>query len=348
MTENAEAFEFNVAYHPTPYLHAMRDDLREIGEVCDGVYMPFSESDVDGASTKLRACVELAHEMGLVVIAGFRGHGNLFESEALVSIFTQSHPECNCVTNTGRILPISCPNKAATREFLRKTLTEFTESFEPDGFFWNKPAWATPPFLGSLDNGEWLCYCSDCKKKFEETRGNPMPEERCAEVEAFRAASLIELIGDLCETVKGCGEHLITSVRVSAKEPKLFREGVAATPKLDVYGVDLCWRPNIEQSQKQFIEEHAGKATRIGRANGKLVEVWACASEQIAGREMDAHCAVKSMASQDVHCLNAWSYRNSFGRAPVDGEALANPDLVWQNLRRAYHEIRDGDLEIHS
>jgi len=348
MASDDSTLEFNIAYHPTPYPHAMREDLRDIAEVCDGIHMPFAESDLAYASNKLRYCVDLAHEMGLVVLADFWGYGNLFASGGIPSLFTVQHPEHNCITNEGRPIPKSCPNKAAVRAFMKQSIEDFTATYEPDGVFWDEPQWTLGGFLGELNEGEWACRCGDCAAKFRERYGTEMPTTLTSEVEAFRAGTMLEFLSELCGRVKACGEHLITSTCVMPDDRITLTEAVGKTENLDVFGIDPYWRPNADVSQKAYIDKHTGDAVRIGRENGKLVESWVCAWAQTAGHELDAYRAAKRMAAHDVDCLSAWSYRDYISWVPCDKPNQASPETVWKHLRRAYHEIREGDLEIHA
>ena len=156
-----------------------------------------------------------------------------------------------------------------------------------------------------------------------------------------------EFLSELCEFVKACEEHLITSTCVMPGDPMALKEALGKTENLDVFGIDPYWWPDEDISQKAYVDKHTGDAVRIGRANGKLVESWACAWAQTAGHEMDAYQAAKRMAAHDIDCLSAWSYRDYISWAPCDKPNQANPEKVWKHLKRAYHEIREGDLELH-
>ena len=347
MAENEPTLEFNIAYHPSPYPHAMREDLREISEVCDGIYLPLAESDLAYASNKIKYCIDLAHEMNLVVIADFWGYGNLFACGAIPSLFTVQHPEHNCITNTGRPVPKSCPNKPAVRAFMKHAIEDFVEKYDPDGIFWDEPHWALSDYLGRLEAGEWICRCPNCKAQFEREYRKEMPTALTAEVEAFRTKTMLGFLGELCGYVKACGEHLVTSTCVMTSDSREFRQAAAQTEKLDVFGIDPYWRPNCDVSQRAFIDQHTGEAARMGRENGKLVESWVCAWRQTAGHELDAYRAAKYMAGHDIDCLSAWSYRDCVSWAACDEPNGADAELVWKHLRRAYHEIREGDLELH-
>lgn len=348
MASNGDTIEFNIAYHPTPYPRAMREDLREIAEVCDGIYMPFAESDLAYGSNKLKHCIDLAHEMDLVILADFWGYGNLFACGAIPSLFTVQHPEHNCVTNTGRCIQKSCPNKPAVRAFMKRAIEEFVGTYEPDGVFWDEPQWALGGYLHQLGEGEWACRCDDCATKFHEQYGTEMPSTLTPEVEAFRANMMLEFLSELCRFVKACGEHLITSTCVMPGDPIALKEAVGKTENLDVFGIDPYWRPDEEVSQTAYIDQHTGDAVRIGRVNGKLVESWVCAWAQTAGHEMDAYRAAKRMAAHDIDCLSAWSYRDCISWVQCDVPNQADPEKVWKHLRRAYHEIREGDLDLHA
>jgi hypothetical protein len=347
MSESGQDIEFNMAYHPTPYPHAMRQDLQEIASVCEGIYLPFAEADLSYWANKVKYCIDIAHEMNLLVIADFWGYGNLFACGGIPSLFTVQHPEHHCVTNTGRAVPKSCPNKPAVRVFLREAIAAFVEQYEPDGVFWDEPHWALGGYLGTTEPQEWLCRCPDCRALFEARYGKPMPATLTPEVEEFRTRTMLDFLSALCGYVKQCGDHLITSTCVMPSDSAAFKEAVGKTENLDVFGIDPYWRPNYDVAQKAYVDQHTADAVRIAHEHGKLAESWVCAWNQNQRHERDAYRAAKYMAGHDIDCLSAWSYRDYVSWAPCNKPNPADPELVWKHLRRAYHEIRQGDLELH-
>lgn len=345
--DDSPTIEFNIAYHPSPYPHAMREDLREIARVCDGVYIPFTESDLAYAPRKIRNSIDLAHESNLIAVADFWGLGNLFASGGVPSLFTVQHPGHNCVTNRGRAIPMTCPRRQVFRDYARGLIETFAAEFDGDGVLWHEPSWDLPDYLGQLEDGEFACCCDACREAFRERHGQDMPDKATPEVAAFHAEALADLVGELCAYVKGAGEHLITSTCVKPRQSLEFKQAVASVRHLDIFGIGPYWRPSMDVSQKAYIDEHTAAAVVIARANGKLVESWVCACDQTAQHERDPYRAAKLMAAHDIDCLSAWSYRDYQSWAPVGRDNAADPELVWENLRQAYHEIREGDLEIH-
>lgn len=347
MIDDEHPIEFNIAYHPTPYPRAMREDLKEIGEVCDGIYLPVSESDLAYAANKIKSCIDIAHELNLVVTADFWGFGNLFACGAIPSLFTLQHPEHNCIDSHGRSIPKSCPNNPAVRAFFQSAIEAFVGTYEPDGLFWDEPQWALGGYLGVLDAGAWVCRCACCQEAFRTRFGHDMPAMATPEVETFRSESMLHFLAGLCRSVKAIDENLITSACVMPGDPLAFKEAVGKMEDLDILGVDPYWRPADALSQREYIELHTGEIVRIARENGKLVESWVCAWQQTLGHEADPYRAAKQMASLDIDYLSAWSYLDYVSWAPCDMANAADPERVWRLLRRAYHEIRAGDMEIH-
>ncbi len=347
MIDDEHPIEFNIAYHPSPYPHGMREDLKEIGEVCDGIYLPVAESDLAYASNKIKYCIDIAHELNLVVIADFWGYGNLFACGAIPSLFTLQHPEHNCIDSHGKAVPKSCPNNPAVRAFLKDAIEEFIVKYAPDGFFWDEPQWGLSGYLGALEPGAWICRCPCCIEGFKARFGHDMPATLTADVETFRTESMLSFLSELCNYVKAVDENLITSTCVMPGDSLAFKEAAGKTENLDILGIDPYWRPDDPLSQKAYIELHTGEAVRIVRENGKLVESWVCAWHLTAGHEADAYRAAKRMAALDIDYLSAWSYRDYLSWTPCDMRNAADPERVWKLLRRAYHEIRAGDLDIH-
>jgi hypothetical protein len=341
-----DTIQFNIAYHPTPYPRAMREDLEDIAEVCDGIYVPFAEGELEYMSNKVKHCIDIAHDFNLIAIADFWGYANLFACGAMPSLFTVQNPGCNCISSRGRAVPKSCPNKPAVRAFMKDAIESFIDKYGADGIFWDEPSYSLAAYLGQLEEGEWLCRCDDCLRLFREQYGQEMPVTLTPEVEEFRNKTMLDFLSDLCGHVKGCGDHLLTSTCVMTSDSPAFRDAVAQTADLDIFGIDPYWRPDLDMSQHEFIDLHTGEASRTGRANGKLVESWVCAWKLKAGHEADAYRAAKLMAANDIDYLCAWSYRDYVSWDQCDRPNAADPELVWKNLRRAYHEIREGDLEL--
>ena len=344
--DTTSTLRFNITYHPTPYPHAMRKDLIEIAEVCDGIYLPFAEGQLEYYSNMIKSCIDMAHDLGLIVVADFWGYGNLFACGAMPSLFTVQHPGYNCVSNLGRPVPKSCPNKPAVRAFMKRSIENFVDKYGADGVFWDEPNYALAGYLGTLENTEWLCRCDDCQALFREQHGAEMPTVCDARVEEFRSRTMLSFLSDLCAYTKACGDHLITSTCIMTSDPPQFREAVAQTDHLDIFGIDPYWRPNQDVSQKDFIDTFTGETVRMGRQHGRLVESWVCAWKLEAGHETDAYRAAKLNAAHDIDYISAWSYRDYVSWDQCDRPNRADPEEVWKNLKRAYHEIREGDLEL--
>ncbi|NIA16537.1 MAG: hypothetical protein GWP08_20960 [Nitrospiraceae bacterium] len=346
MATRANDIRFNIAYHPTPYPQAMRKDLVQIGEVCDGVYIPVTESDLAYMANKIKYCIETSKELDMVPMVDLWGYGNLFACGAVPSLFTVQHPEHNCVTNTGRTIPKSCPNKPAVRAFFRDAIESFVEVYEPGGFFLDEPGWGLAGYLGQLTDGEWACRCKDCMRLFRERYGVTMPRTVTRQVGQFRAESMLRFLSELCGYVKACGEHFVTSTCVMTSDAKSFQNAVGKTRNLDVFGIDPYWRRGDALSQEEFVDRHTGAAVTIGGKHDLEVESWVCAWQLNAGEESDVYYAAKLMASHDIDYLSAWSYRDHVSWTPCTKPNQADPELVWKHLRRAFQEIRRGKIQI--
>lgn len=345
MRDESKVIELNICYHPSPYTHAMRNDLVEMAEVCDGLHVVAGESVIAQAPRMISKCIEIAHDLNLVTLLVMGEYGNLFETQEAPSLYAAIHPESHCVTNKGRLVPKSCLNKPFVRAFLRDTVTRLSSEFEVDGFVFNKPTWNLPRHLGTLDADEWLCRCPQCIALFESQFQVPMPDVLTEEVKQFKTQTFVECLTDVCEQVKVCGNHLVTDLRLESQDVSLLRK--ADLEHLDVLGTDICWRPDSELSQKQLVEQSVATVTSVGNQKGVLSEAWICTWGLEANHEADVYRAAKYAAAQNVDCLNAWSYRDAFSLTPVAVARPADPDLVWAHLRRAYHEIRNDNYEIY-
>jgi hypothetical protein len=230
---------------------------------------------------------------------------------------------------------------------MKDSIERFVELYGPDGIFWDEPHWALGGYLGALSEGEWICRCPDCMALFKDEHGAEMPAVLTPEVEAFRTQTMLRFLSEICGYVKACGDHLVTATCAMPSDSMEFKEAVGRTEDLDVFGIDPYWRPENDLSLKAYVDQHTADAVRIAVDNGKLAESWVCAWHQNAGHELDAYRAAKLMAAHDIDYLNAWSYRDCISWTPCDKPNPADPEIVWKHLKRAYHEIRNGDLELH-
>ncbi|HOE65814.1 MAG TPA: hypothetical protein PLO62_04755 [Candidatus Hydrogenedentes bacterium] len=345
MDMQEHAIEFNIVYHINPYPAALRKDLDEIAQVCDGVYIPVTEAMLLEAPNVIRRAVDFAQEVDLVVMFALSGFGNILGGGRHASIFTASHPEYNCITSNGRAIPMSCPNKPAVRSYFQWVVEDLMTKYGPAGLLAYLPSWSLPSHFGSLEPGETPCRCADCKAAYRGWASGDMPDHDTPETASFRAQTMAALLDCFSSAIKSRGDHLIASVCLAPNDSLEFKKALASVRDLDAFGVTAYWRPNSDITQREYISRHVGEAVGIARESGKLAEAWICAFDQDARHESDAAHAARLCADMDVDILSTWSYRDYQSGAPLDKPSAGDPELVWQNLRRAYHELREGKEE---
>jgi hypothetical protein len=185
-----------VSYFSARTLRHVLDDLRDIVDHgCTYVVHCNTETDLAYYRETMREIADATREAGLEVWFDPWGLARVFSGETL-SRFPLDHPDTWQLVSDGRRVGASCPNHPKTREFLREWI-DACAAAGGDVLFWDEPHF----YAGIAErdfSGAWGCRCVVCLGRFHERFRHPMPPEFTAEVRAFREASLIDLLTELC------------------------------------------------------------------------------------------------------------------------------------------------------
>ncbi len=352
--------ETGVAYFDVRTLRHVRADLDDMAaHHCTYVVHCLTETDLLYYRQTMREIVDATHEAGLEAWVDPWGVTGIFSGETLTR-FPLDHPEAWQVLSDGRRVPAGCPNHPATRQFLRNWVAAAAE-VGGDVLFWDEPHFYVP-FMRGDRSGAWACRCETCGERFRQRTGHAMPGELVDEVQAFREASLIELLAELSAEGKRLGLRnslcLFPTGFAAAGLPELEErlakaaggsnpfiqfglsdwDAAAAIPDLDIFGTDPYWYL-LGAEPEAFMRAFTRRALEAAGRHGRQTQIWVQAFSVPEGREEELGMGLRVAAEMGASHLAAWSYD---GTASMSSIRPARPDVVWRVIGEAFAEVRAG------
>jgi hypothetical protein len=195
-----------------------------------------------------------------------------------------------------------------------------------------------------------------------------MPPEFTPEVRAFREASLLDLLTELCRYghEKGMRNALcLLPTDLSAHgfpqpEERLSRalerrsetnrpdaldaimhvgvgdmEAAAAIPDLDTFGVDPYWYI-FGTDAEAFTRVYGEAASEAARKHGRELQLWLQAFSLPEGREEELRTGVRVAEEVGATHIAAWSYE---ANASMSQLRCARPDVVWSLLGDEFRRV---------
>ena len=359
--------ETGVSYFSSRALRHVRADLRDIVDHhCTYVVHCLTETDLAYYRDTMRDIASVTHETGLEVWLDPWGLVGIFSGETF-SRFPLDHPETWQVLSDGRRVGAACPNHPETRAFLRGWI-EAGAAIGGDVLFWDEPHFYAGLWRGDL-SGAWACRCDTCLSLFRDRSGHHMPAEFTPEVRAFREASLLDLLTELCRygheqglrnalcliptdlTARGFPqpqERLTRALeRRLAEAPPgsveaMLHVGVgdfdtaAAIPDLDIFGCDPYWYL-FGTEAKPFVRAYGQAAAEASRKHGRGLQLWVQAFSVPEGREEELRAGLRVAGEMGASHVAAWSYE---GTASMSQIRCARPDVVWRVLGEEFARLR--------
>ncbi|MGQ9629904.1 MAG: hypothetical protein ACUVXI_06240 [bacterium] len=295
------------------------EDIKNMG--CDDVVITLAENDFRILTGKVRFAAKIAHDHGLRIIANFWGYACAFGGGRVSKLLTE-RPDVWQVDRDGNPVGMGCPNNETLRENLVRMVEECLE-YEYDGFFWDEPT-------------KYNCYCKSCQSKYEAKYGHPLPKEDTAELREFREESIADFVNYMSDKVKELDPTKITSTCVMPTDRESW-ESVASIPSLDIFGTDpywLCFKRDLS-----FVSESAREIVKICRKYGKTSNLWVQCWKVPQSKEGEVYEASLLCAREKPDSIYAWSYMGGLG----SNEECDDPSKAWENLKRAYREIREKE-----
>lgn len=356
-----------VSYFSARTLRHVVDDLRDIVDHgCTYVVHCYTETDLAYYRETMREIADATREAGLEVWFDPWGLARIFSGETLTR-FPLDHDETWQVLSDRRSVGAACPNHPETRKFLREWI-DACAAAGGDVLFWDEPHFYFGLLHGDF-SGAWGCRCVVCLSLFHDRFRHPMPAEFTPEVRAFREASLLDLVTELCryghekgmrnalcllptdlsahgfpqpeERLKKALERRLDGAPVGAVEAMMHFgvgdfETAASIPDLDIFGVDPYWY--IFGTEAESFTRVYGEAARAAAQNhGRDLQLWLQAFSVPEGREDELRHGVRVTEELGASHIAAWSYE---ANASMSQLRCARPDVVWSLLGEEFRRLR--------
>jgi hypothetical protein len=233
---------------------------------------------------------------------------------------------------------------------------------------WDEPHFYTPVWKRDF-RPAWGCYCENCSRAFRERFGGEMPREFTSEVKAFREATLLDLLAELCRVAreKGMrnalclfptdlaahgferpGERLraVVESQVGSDVAPSAIEGMmhigvgdfdsaAAIPDLDIFSTDPYWYA-LGVEPERFMRTYSEEAAAAAKKHGRELQLWLQAFRVPAGRAEELRMGVQVAEDVGATHLAAWSYRATESMSEI---ACAEPEVVWGVLGEEFRRV---------
>ena len=306
--------------------HVVRDleDIATRGYT--GVLHTFSENDLAYYRGTMKDIVTASHDLGLEVQVGPWGVGRTFGGEA-ESRFVTMHPDACQVLDDGRRVATGCLNNPVYRAYCREWADAALE-LGADKVFWDEPHWTVPAHVGVDDSERWACTCDICREKF-----GGLMDELTPEVHAFREASIVGFLGELCEHVASKGGRNAICLLPLVEGPHGIGDwdAVASLPGLATLATDPYWK-GFDEPAGPFVERFARLVAETAARAGVEPQLWVPSFGLTRDDIPDLEAAIESARRAGVDDLWTWGYE-----ACAHMTALATPDapLVWEAVTAA-------------
>jgi len=310
-----------ISYYGSYLSEHLKNDLKEIkNSYCDDVVITISENDFNYFTGKWQLAPKIAHDCGLKIYADFWGFACAFGGGRISKLLID-HPEVSQVDSNGKKLGMGCINNP----LLKKTYENFIEKLAPygyDGYLIDEPT-------------KNQCYCSWCRKQYEEEYNQPIPLEETSNLKQFRKKSVIKFVEEMCNKIKKVNSELATwTVIMPTPTDKDMWEDVAKIDNLDILGTDPYWL--IVRRDISWLFEITKQFLPICKHYNKISDIWINCWRIPQGKEKEIYEGTKKCAELGPDRISAWSYKGGMGTY----EESDNPLKAWENLVDAYKEIK--------
>jgi hypothetical protein len=355
--------ETGVSYFSSRTLRHVSDDLQEmVDHGCTYVVHCFTETDLAYYRDTMREVVAATRGAGLEAWLDPWGLAGVFSGETFTR-FPLDHPETWQVLSDGRRVGAACPNHPETRAFLRGWIDACAVAGS-DVLFWDEPHFYVGLWRGDL-SGAWACRCDVCLSLFRKRQGGEMPTEFTADVRAFREASLLELLTEMCRYGHEKGQRnalclLPTDLAAHGfpqQQERLARalesrpagaleamlhfgvgdfEAASAIPDLDIFGCDPYWYIFGTEAE-QFVRSYGALAAEAARKHGRDLQLWVQAFSIPEGREDELLTGLRMAEEVGASHVAAWSFEATASMSRI---RCARPELVWRLLGEEFRRMR--------
>lgn len=291
--------------------------MRDMG--CDEVLVTLAENDFYVFKGKVRSTPQIAHDLGLRVMANLWGYACAFGGGRVSRLLTDN-ADVWLVARDGSRVGMGCTNHPAIRQRAQEMVEECA-GLGYDAYFWDEPTVQD-------------CYCEHCQARYAERGGQGNLRDAAADaLHAFRQASIASYVEDMSAYVKRLDSRFETATCVMPIDRDAW-EVTAAMPSLDTFGTDPYWY--CFHQGMPWVSETTAAAMEVSRRHGKRSLMWLQGWMIPAGREEEIVEAARCIAAEQPDALYTWGYRGGEGTV----ETCADPVRAWEAVVRAYKEVR--------
>ncbi len=359
--------ETGVSYFSSRSLRHVRADLQDmVDHGCTYVVHCFTETDLAYFRETMREIAQATHDAGLEVWFDPWGVAGTFSGETFTR-FPLDHPETWQVLSDERRVGAACPNHTETRKFLHEWI-EACAAAGGDVLFWDEPHFYAGLWRGDF-SGAWACRCKVCLGLFRDRFGQEMPSVFTPEVRAFREASLLELLSELCRTghekrlrnalcllptdlsahgfpqpedrLRRALERRFDNAEEGAVEAMMHVgvgdfETAAAIPDLDIFGCDPYWYLFGTEAEA-FMRVYGAAAQAAALKHSRGMQLWVQAFSVPEAREDELRAGLRVAEEIGATHVAAWSYEATASMSHI---RCARPDVVWSLLGEEFRRLR--------
>jgi hypothetical protein len=310
--------KLGMAYYGAYLPEHLRSDFGAMADIgCDEVLLTLAENDFRIMTGKVKFAPDIAHDLGLRLIANLWGFACAFGGGRVSRLLTDN-PDVWLMRRDGTRVGEGCTNHPALRQRARE-MVEQCAGLGYDGFFWDEPTVQD-------------CYCPHCAERFAATHAGALLEADAAGVMAFRQESIASYVEGMSDFVKGLDARFETATCVMPTDQAAW-DVTAAIRSLDTFGTDpywLCFR-----QPTSWVTPTTQAAMEVSRRYGKRSLMWLQGWAIPAGCEDEIADAGQRIAAEQPDALYTWAFRAAQGTVETSVDALR----AWDVITRVYRDL---------
>jgi len=297
-------------------------DIREMKDLgLDDVFLAAQENDFLYLPGKLECTARIAQDHGLRPIAICWGALNLFGG-GLSSQFLLTNPEGHQVGLDGSHDPAGCyvnPSCVSRIQEMIDTIAEL--GFE--AYFVDEP---TP-----LRD----CYCSSCRKAFDEWTGGDLASASDADKESFRQRCVVEYVKTISEYCKENHPQLETMTCLMPRDDEIWDE-TSKIKALDNLGTDMYWvnEDRDVEEMTPVLQDLDALCKKSGKVHHEWLQCWHVQK----GNEPRILEQGKVLIREKPDAIYAWAWLGQVGML----ERCEDPEASWQQVCEVMRLAKGG------
>lgn len=330
--------KLGAAYHGNRMLHHAEEDLRDmVRNDMDLVVHTFSHTDWDRHKNRMKDMVALSQDIGLEVWVDNWGLGGPPGDK---SHFLAYHPECHVYYSNGEMDPVRvCLNSEEFRKFTYQWI-ETVKELGAKTIFWDEPQLPQKVVQGKT---LYSCCCNRCKKLYEDTYGEPMPEEATEKATEFAVNSIVTYFDDVTTYSASLGMENVICVMLGAHNGISLEsiDKLCSLPHLDNIGSDPYWVYENNVDVYPFVYKNSKLNIDVSNRFQKDHNIWIQAFDNPRNKEEDIVVATEAAYDAGARTIIAWGYYGS----ESNDYCAKNPYLAWARTCEAMRRIKNMERD---